>query len=76
MSKGDDYTIIDCEEMNSKMDTVKVSLSTLATKVQLQRLEDGLEIVQSDVIAVNTAVTNQDKTLSEPEQRMVTLESS
>lgn len=74
MSKDDNYTNVMLEEINGQMKRMAEVLSTLATKEQLQRVEEDITEIKSDMGAIKAVLREHSTELEDREERITTLE--
>lgn len=72
----DDHVAVLLEDISSQMKRMAEVLSTLATKEQLQRVEDRVENIETDVKTIKAVVTSESAQLHDHEVRITTLETA
>lgn len=72
----DDHVAVLLGDISSQMRRMAEVLSTLATREQLQRVEEGVAELKTDLKIVKAVVTDQSSQLQDHETRITTLETA
>lgn len=72
----DDHVAVLLGDISSQMRRMAEVLSTLATREQLQRVEEGVAELKTDLKIVKAVVTDQSSQLQDHETRITVLETA